>query len=88
MSKAILVIDMPEYCGECALCQGTSHDGHICAIEDEDYNERAFLDGDFSRPDWCPLKELPQRADHPNHCDGGRYDKGYNACIDEILEGK
>ena len=38
--------------------------------------------------DWCPLRELPEKSDHPEHCDNGRFDAGWNACLDEILGGK
>ena len=38
------------------------------------------------RPDWCPLRELPEKANHPAYCDNGRFDKGWNACLDMILE--
>ena len=40
-----------------------------------------------AKPDWCPLQDMPERADHPNYCDNGRYDKGWNDCIDQILNG-
>ena len=40
------------------------------------------------RKERCPLKPMPEKANHPDWCDGGRYDKGYNACIDEILGDK
>ena len=77
--KAILVIDMPENCRECPVqscgfCQAKDGGKFICDIK--------------IKPDWCPLKPMPQRANHPDWCDGGRYDKGYNACIDEILGDK
>lgn len=42
---------------------------------------------DYSiKPDWCPLKEMPEKTNHPDYCDNGRYDKGWNECIDYILK--
>lgn len=39
------------------------------------------------KPDWCPLRELPERSDHPEHCDNGRFDAGWNGCLDAIEGG-
>lgn len=35
----------------------------------------------------CPLKQMPEKANHPEFWDNGRYDKGWNDCIDEIMKG-
>ena len=101
--KAILVLEMPKNCLECPfrykseempLGNFTYQSLFRCKFEPEELCED---DGDTvylndimmkSKPDWCPLKPMPQRASHPDWCDGGRYDKGYNACIDEILGDK
>lgn len=40
-----------------------------------------------SKPYWYPLRGLPEKANHPNYCDNGRYDKGQDDCIEEILGG-
>ena len=58
---------------------------NYCPCDRDDVT--AYIRND-TKPDWCPLKPIPQRANHPDWCDGGRYDKGYNACIDEILGDK
>lgn len=57
----------------------------ICVVEGK---TQSYEEAYKSKPDWCPLRELPERANHPDWCDGGRYDKGYNACIDELLKGE
>jgi hypothetical protein len=40
------------------------------------------------KPDWCPLKPVPEKYEIDNIvCDrdyDGDYEYGYNACIDEI----
>jgi hypothetical protein len=28
---------------------------HVCSILDMDGNERGYDDGDYGKPDWCPL---------------------------------
>ena len=82
MAKAVLVMDMPECCADC--CCGyferyTKELNLVCGATGEDANN-------VGKPDWCPLRELPEKANHPDYCDNGRFDKGWNACLDEILE--
>ena len=88
MPKAILVMDMPESCDMCDFADDT---------QPPRYGERTLYcnapgigddvtDYIACRPDWCPLRELPEKANHPDYCDNGRFDKGWNACLDEILK--
>ena len=84
MAKAVLVMDMPECCVDC--CCGyferyTKELNLVCGATGEDANN-------VEKPDWCPLRELPEKANHPDYCDNGRFDKGWNACLDEILKEK
>lgn len=88
MSKAILVIDMPENCLNCPLADWANcriikkcHTGHI-------------------RPNYCPLRHLPEKKEEVNLNAILEVAKdkdevwqgifmsymidGYNACIDEI----
>lgn len=83
MSKAVLVMDdMPECCADC-YCgyfeRDTKELNLVCGATGEDANN-------VGKPDWCPLRELPEKANHPDYCDNGRFDKGWNACLDEILK--
>ena len=82
MAKAVLVMDMPECCVDC--CCGyferyTKELNLVCGATGEDANN-------VVKPDWCPLRELPEKANHPDYCDNGRFDKGWNTCLDEILK--
>ena len=81
MSKSILVIDTPSSCEKCnfqqfAICHAVRKS--ICGTPTDLK----------SKPDWCPLRELPEkkeiRLDHALH----EYERGYNACIDELLKGE
>lgn len=74
MGKAILILDMPKNCFHCKL-----QDWANCRIV------KGCHTGD-TRPDWCPLKEMPQKPDYPP-IDESSFVAGYNACIDEILKG-
>lgn len=84
MSKCILLMDTPESCWGCDL-----ENGHHCAwgmryIENEEFE---------TVPDWCPLKYVPEKKNVRNFCLGEKdfeqkgYQRGYNACIDEVLKG-
>lgn len=81
MAKAVLVMDMPEQvCQKCILCYETENeDEYLCCA-----TGKLLPDGE--KPDWCPLRELPEKANHPDYCDNGRFDKGWNACRDKILK--
>lgn len=82
--KAILVLnEMPSACKECPL--RASIDTNFCVKTLLDVTDKEYYE---QKPDWCPLRPMPQKANHPDFCDAGRYDKGYNACIDEILGDK
>lgn len=84
MAKAVLIMDeMPECCADCSCGyfeSGTKKLNLICGATGEDANN-------VGKPDWCPLRELPERSDHPEHCDNGRFDAGWNACLDAIEGG-
>lgn len=89
MSKSILVIDTPESCLGCNL-----ENGHYCGKGGRYIGEEEFE----TIPGWCPLHDLPEKKSPKKFCDviNGRkvwgfhmsgFNKGFNACIDEILEG-
>lgn len=88
MAKAVLVMNMPESCGECPFCRGLNE----CKVKKYLVRDRLFtiftVDAQImegGKPSWCPLRELPEKANHPAYCDNGRFDKGWNACLDMIL---
>lgn len=88
MSKAILVIDMPESCDMCPLFHGFYSD-MTCGANN--YGINYPYPKDFKQ-DWCPLKPLPEKYDieaernkpHDRDYDW-EFESGYNVCIDEIL---
>ena len=79
MAKAVLVMDMPEDCKQCVFCRGLN----ACKLKK--YLVKQIMEG--GKPDWCPLRELPERSDHPEHCDNGRFDAVWNGCLDAIEGG-
>lgn len=56
MSKAVLVMDMPEQvCQKCTLCYETENDDeYLCCATGK-------LVPDGKKPDCCPLRELPEK---------------------------
>ena len=86
MAKAVLVMDMPKTCKDCS-CKYFSYKDYAlydCAIT----GKTVPIDGGRygEKPYWCPLRELPEKVNHPDYCDNGRFDKGWNACLDKILK--
>jgi hypothetical protein len=101
MNKVILVMGDPMFCFNCPLARNKKHrvtkeEVWYCGIAhktDKDYYwEKVDMDSEV-KPDWCPLKAVPEKYDmyadiiHDMDWDG-EYESGYNACIDEILRGE
>lgn len=94
MAKSALVMDMPESCDMCDF------------VDDEQpprYGERTLYctvpgigedatDYIACRPDWCPLRELPEKKEELSVEEyefgglGKAFTSGWNACLDEILK--
>lgn len=89
MSKAVLVMDMPSSCDECPLLLV----GRYCKAK-EAPNVAVDSKLNKNKPDWCPLRELPEKkvlsGDVADIQKMGKelIDIGYNACIDELLNGE
>ena len=91
MSKGIIVVDMPTGCYRCSCSitknwQCSMNGEHYCGITDRKVSDYWKHEPSL-KPDWCPIRPLPERARHEDYCDNGRYDKGWNDCLSEI-EGK
>ena len=88
MSKAILVLNMPDSCLKCPMCNGNDE----CILQDEDANFRARDSWDELKKG-CPLREVPKKKSqkfkpyemHKDEYNKG-YRKGYNACIDDLVK--
>lgn len=82
MNKAILVIDMPESCDDCKFCYYS--DGRFPACQ---LNLKG-IDDSKAKPEWCPLKPLPERRDSLTVSDWGfegGFNSGYNTFLKELL---
>lgn len=85
MSKSVLVMDTPVHCNSCDLCGGTFH--CFCKV-----NYREIEDLKI-KPDWCPLKPLPEKMKVTGiyngeyfkaGCKPPSYKIGWNNCIDAV----
>lgn len=107
MDKVILVMNDPTCCVNCPLLRSTrTPNTWVCGILHNNGNadivfEPVDIDSD-KKPDWCPLKPVPEKIDVPYFddtikaesknafevgmymYDRGHY-RGYNLCIDKIL---
>lgn len=72
MSKAILVIDMPESCDKCPLL--FRHKEERCCWAE---GRNSFT----TKPSWCPLKSVPDKVE----VFMDDWADSYNACLKEIL---
>ena len=87
MSKGIIVMDIPEYCDYCPAGRIFGiNSGVECLVAPEGQCVSGY-GFHVGRPDWCPIRPMPGRACHEDYCDNGRYDKGWNECLEAILKG-
>lgn len=93
MPKAVLIMDMPESCGECPFCRGLNE----CKVKKYLVRDRLFtiftVDAQImegGKPSWCPLRELPEKIPDLEHgyenVEKSIIRIGWNACLDMILE--
>ena len=86
MAKAVLVMDMPEQvCQKCILCYETEDDEYLCCAVGK-------LVPDGEKPDWCPLRELPEKmpelkAGYEDISTSIRR-VGWNTCLDALEQRK
>lgn len=93
MPKAVLVMDMPERCDKCLLLlKFPQKDGlALCLARptngQEEYNPKREKSW---RPDWCPLRELPEKMPDLEHgyenVEKSIIRTGWNACLDAIAK--
>lgn len=87
--KALFVMDMPESCMDCQFCY-EYHEGieACCTVTREPSNDDMYriIKEDYcqGKPDWCPLKPMPEKKNFWSEEHGGKFSEGWNACIDAI----
>ena len=95
MAKAVLVMDMPESCDMCDFVDDEQPPRYgektlYCGVPGIGEDETDYI---ACRPDWCPLRELPERMqicgtyNAEYYAKGGlmpSYKLGWNKCLDAI----
>lgn len=99
MSKPVLVIDTPENCLDCQFCYELDEGVEACcSISDEDKDTSLMkkIDCEYGycqgKPDWCPLKPLPEKKEYVDPTSSAKAKKniiavGWNTCINMIVKG-
>ena len=90
MAKAVLTMDMPQSCFQCRFLRiDTEYVGVIESCGALEVGRQLDTES-YDKPDWCPLRELPEKIPEDNRNGGYSYsegcDTGWNACLDEILK--
>lgn len=94
MSKAVLVVDMPESCPDCRFCRELDEGINACCELMDDENDSSLcrmIETEYGycqqKPDWCPIKELPEEESN-DYCydlwERG-WNTGWNECLEAIL---
>lgn len=71
MAKAVLVMDMPGSCFGCNFCHINSNGGEDRCQAFE--VSRAVNSETYEKPDWCPLRELPEKIPEMESGDESRH---------------
>lgn len=88
MSKAILIMDMPDSCDKCPLFG--NHYSDLCCRALNNRGINYPYPNNF-RQEWCPLHDMVEKKEREiveeNYNGGYSHGivHGWNACIDEIL---
>lgn len=83
MAKAVLVMDMPH---DCPMCKFLDLDERCHAV---DVENPWSTDPEKAKPDWCPLRELPEKKTGNSYMNSKEKGivEGWNAFLDAIEEG-
>ena len=85
MSKSVLVLDTPKNCYDCPFgteyCGDSEYEGYCELAECLDSDMRLITEEHYdceseSRPEWCPLKPLPEKDNFDDLYD--EYYTGYH----------
>lgn len=81
MNKVILVMDDPMRCIVCPMAKHRHMGGWFCGAECKVIDVDSMV-----RPDWCPLKEAPEKDEtYYLHEWSAGYKKGWNDCVNYLV---
>lgn len=87
MSKAVLVMEMPERCDKCIFHYNTYDDCDNYVDKCMVLNNET-IDGYRDKYDYCPLKPVPDKLEYGYGCNSLQYSDGWNAFRELLLEDK
>lgn len=94
--KGFIITDIAETCLDCQFCYEMNEGIETyCSIMDNpnDTSLMREIDKDYcqDKPDWCPIKEVPDKkhlyAENGDRALDWEFNVGWNSCVD-CLEGK
>lgn len=87
MSKAVLIMDMPESCRECDLRVIGAN--NFCTGASGRKIDQMTIINEGIKSDWCPLRLMPEKAEKrkTDNVHDIIIKQGWNACIDELTDG-
>lgn len=84
MAKGIIVVDVPESCEKCP-CKMQMFDIHyMCMVSPNREGAHRPIHLIREKPDWCPIRPIKRKPGEPRY--QNQFEKGWNACLNEILK--
>ena len=84
MMKGIIVLDeIPEKCNQCNFwfAKATVPVEYRCMGLQREITENELTK---KKPDWCPIKQMPEKIEVLKYTHSMKFSRGWNACLDEI----
>ena len=90
MAKGIIVLtEIPNNCFCCRLKKrpaGMSFpEDMICGITGQSVYQYKPHNINGKKPDWCPIKQMPEKIEVLKYPHSMKFSRGWNACLNEVL---
>lgn len=93
--KGFIVVDIPKICSDCDFYCEIYKDIEACCSLADDLDDPSLMrtiDMEYchEKPDWCPIKEFPEKK--PLYTENGdrpldwEFNVGWNACVTNMEE--
>ena len=85
MMKGIIVLDeIPEKCNQCNFwfAKATVPVEYRCMGLQREITENELTK---KKPDWCPIKPMPEKIEVLKYPHSMKFSRGWNACLNEVL---
>ena len=85
MAKGIIVLDeIPEKCNQCNFwfAKATVPVEYRCMGLQREITENELTK---KKPDWCPIKQMPEKIEVLKYPHSMKFSRGWNDCLNELL---